>query len=162
MQIVDAERGFSHFCNSWILLCNRDMRQFVLNVFADMFPEYTASFVPRQQETISKSNCLSAACLNAAGTVPPAFPSVGPGVIPSHLIPVNLELARTQTLVNPQLSWLFQQFIINCFFFFPFVSESGGPCCPSAVRGLKGEAPGWPTHCLSAGTSQLSATYPKR
>lgn len=56
--------------------------------------EYTAFFVPRQQETISKSNCLLAACQNAAGTGLLAFPSISPRVIPSHFIPVNLELGQ--------------------------------------------------------------------
>lgn len=75
------------------------------------------SFVPRWQETISKCNCPSGACLNTAGTILLAFPSVSPGVIPPHLIPINLELAETRTLVNPQLSWLFGQFVIKHFFF---------------------------------------------
>lgn len=75
-------------------------------------------FVPLWEKTISKSNCPSAAWLNAAGTVLLAFPSVSPGVIPSPLIAVNLEVAGTQSLVNGQLSSLFGQFVINHFFFF--------------------------------------------
>lgn len=71
------------------------------------------SFVPCRQETVSKSNCLLVACLIAAGTVLLPSPSIRPEVITSHLMAVNLGLATTQTLVNPQLSWLFGQFVIN-------------------------------------------------
>lgn len=124
--------------------------------------EYTASFVPHRQETVSKSNCLSAACLNAAGTVLLAFPSISPEVIPSHLKPVNLELAGMWTSGNPQLSWLFRQFVTkHIFFFLSFVSESSSTCCLCAVRGLKGEAPARPAHPLSVGTSQLFRRLPK-
>lgn len=107
--------------------------------------EYTASFVPRRQETISKSNCLSAACLNAAGTALLAFPSIRPGVIPSHLIPLDLELARTWTLVNPQLPWLFGPFVIN-HIFLSFVSESGSTYCSCRERAEGRSA--WPTCIL--------------
>lgn len=114
---------------------------------------YTASFVPRRQETISKSNCPSAACLNAAGTVLLAFPSISPGVIPSRLIPVNVELAGTWTLVNPQLSWRVGQVVTKPCGFLSFVSES---TYWSSVRGLKGEVPvGRQPACSSVGTSQL-------
>lgn len=41
--------------------------------------EYTASFVPLQQEAISKSNCPSAACVDTAGTVLLAFPHQSQG-----------------------------------------------------------------------------------
>lgn len=41
----------------------------------------------------------------------------GLGWSPSHLIAVNLGLPRTLALVNPQLSWLFGQFVINHNFF---------------------------------------------
>lgn len=116
--------------------------------------EYTASFVPHRQETISKSNCLSAACLNAAGTVLLAFLSLSPGVIPSHSIPVNLELAGTCTSVNPQLSWLFGPYVIN-HIFLSFVSDSGSTYCSFAMRRQKREVPGRPAHRLSVGTSQL-------
>lgn len=61
-----------------------------------MFPEYTASFVPYRQETVSKSNCLLAACPIAARTVLLLSSSIRPGVITSHLTAVNLGLARTQ------------------------------------------------------------------
>lgn len=85
------------------------------------------SFVPLWEKTISKSNCPSAAWLNAAGTVLLAFPSVSPGVIPSPLIAVNLEVAGTQSLVNGQLSSLFGQFVINHFFFFPLFRKAAVP-----------------------------------
>lgn len=116
--------------------------------------EYTASFVPCRQETVSKSNCPLAACLIAAGTVLLPSPSIRPGVIPSHLIAVNLGLARAQTLVNPQVSWLFGQFVINHLFLLFFVSESDITYCSSAWEVQRGSA--WlPVSCVFVGTSQL-------
>lgn len=115
--MIHAERGFSHFCNSWILLCNGDMRQFVLNVFADMFHRVYCVLCSLEARDNIKIQLPVGSMSDCSWDCPPASPSIRPGVIPSHLIPVNLGLARAQPLVNPQLSWLFGQFVINRNFF---------------------------------------------
>lgn len=111
--MIHAERGFSHFCNSWILLCNGDMRQFVLNVFADMFCRVYCVLCSLPARDNIKIQLPVGSMSDCSWDCPPAFPIHQAWVIPPHLIPVNVGLARTQTLVNPQLSWLFGQFVIN-------------------------------------------------